>query len=66
MTDKNLVETIDLVDEMEWEDCDKIEKVSLEEAGLEEETCEMDEAFTHSIYAYLNWFYDGEMSEFDK
>ena len=27
---------LDLVDEMNWEDCDKVETISLEEAGLEE------------------------------
>ena len=40
-------------------------KYILEEAGLEE-TNETDNSFMHGIYAYLNWFYDGEMSEFDK
>lgn len=57
---------LDLVEEMNWEDSDKVETISLDEAHLEEEECELDNHFTHSIYAYLNWFYDGEMSEFDK
>jgi hypothetical protein len=26
---------LDLVDEMQWEDCDKVEFLTLEEAGLE-------------------------------
>lgn len=59
------LETIDLVDEMNWEDSDKVEKVTLEQAGLEEE-CEFDNHFKAGIFAYLNWFYDGEMSEFDQ
>jgi hypothetical protein len=65
MTDMNLVETIDLVDEMNWEDCGKVEVLTLEEAGLEEWN-PTDSAFASGIYAYLDWFYDGEMSEFDK
>lgn len=28
-------EELDLVDEMQWEDCDKVTFVTLEEAGLE-------------------------------
>ena len=28
-------EYLDLVDEMQWEDCDKVEFITLEEAGLE-------------------------------
>lgn len=58
------LETIDLVDEMNWEDSDKVERLTLEEAGLEESN-PMDEAFTCSILAYCDWFYDGAMSEFD-
>jgi hypothetical protein len=27
--------TLDLVDEMQWEDCEKVEFISLEAAGLE-------------------------------
>ena len=55
-------EIIDLVDEMQWEDSEKIEKVTPEQAGLEEEN-ETDNTFTHGIYAYLNWFYDGDHSD---
>lgn len=29
------MDTLDLVDEMNWEDSDKVEFISLEEAGLE-------------------------------
>ena len=58
------MEQLDLVDEMNWEDSDKVEKITLEEAGFEE-TNESDNAFKSGIYAYLDWFYDGEMSEFD-
>jgi len=52
-------ETIDLVDEMQWEDSDKIEKLSLEEAGIEEENSN-DLCFKNSIYSYTEWFYDGD------
>ena len=31
-----MTERIDLVDEMNWEDSDKVEIISLEEAGFEE------------------------------
>ena len=31
---------LDLVDQMEWEDSDKIEFISLEEAGLENSDCD--------------------------
>ena len=30
-------EELDLVDEMQWEDCEKVKFISLEEAGLENE-----------------------------
>lgn len=30
---------LDLVDEMGWEDCDKVEFLTLEEAGLEDGPC---------------------------
>jgi hypothetical protein len=65
MSKRNEQEILDLVDEMDWEDSDKVEKVTLEEAGLEEWN-ETDNVFAAGIYAYLNWFYDGEMSEFDR
>ena len=32
-----MAEYLDLVDEMQWEDSDKVEFISLEEAGLENE-----------------------------
>lgn len=63
-------EELDLVDEMNWEDCDKVERISLEEAGLEEEplTTEIEAAsgtiFYQSIFAYLEWWGDGESSEY--
>jgi hypothetical protein len=62
---KPQIEILDLVDEMNWEDSDKVEKLSLEEAGLEELNPN-DTVFAAGIYSYLDWFYDGEMSEFDK
>ena len=61
----NRREEIDLVDEME-EDGNEIEKISLDEAKLEESTSPMDRTFTHSILDYLDWFYDGQCSEFDR
>jgi hypothetical protein len=71
MTLENSIETFDLVDEMNWEDSDKVEKISLEEAGLEEEllTSEIEAKsgtiFHQGLLTYLDWFYDGEQSEFD-
>lgn len=61
----NSKEVLDLIDEADWENCGKVEVLTLEEAGLEEMN-ETDNVFASGIYAYLNWFYDGEMSEFDK
>ena len=46
-------------------DCPAPAQAVLEEAGFEELN-ETDNIFAAGIYAYLNWFYDGEMSEFDK
>jgi len=40
-------------------------EVTLETAEIEE-TNENDDAYMAGIHAYLNWFYDGEQSEFDK
>ena len=56
---RNDREIVDLVDEMNWEDSEKIEKLSLEEAGVEEENCN-DLSFKNSIYSYTSWFYDGD------
>ena len=52
---------LDLVDEMQWEDV--IEFETLEDAGFEE-TSPVDDAFSVSIYAYTDWFYDGDSSAF--
>jgi hypothetical protein len=52
---------LDLVDEMQWEDV--IEFETLEDAGFEE-TSPVDDAFSVSIYAYTEWFYDGDSSAF--
>lgn len=60
----NTTEQLDLVDEMQWEDCEKIDVISIEEAQLEE-TITFDERYS-SIYTYLDWFHDGEQSEFDR
>lgn len=65
MTFRKSLDILDLVDEMVWEDSDKVEKITLEEAGLEESNLN-DDAFLSGIHAYLTWFYDGEQSEFDK
>lgn len=62
---------LDLVDEMNWEDSDKIEKLSLEEAGLEEEslTDEIEATsgtvFRNGIHTYLDWFYEGSIENDD-
>lgn len=62
---------LDLVDEMEWEDCDKVEKITLEEAGLEETNDHVHGVYhssAGSIYSYLAWYYDkdnNESCEFD-
>jgi hypothetical protein len=66
MTNENV---LDLIDEMQWEDSDKVNKISLLEAGfeelpLEEETHLHGKVFRNGIYAYLNWFYDGEQDDF--
>ena len=65
MTFRKSLDILDRVDEMVWEDSDKVEKITLEEAGLEESNPN-DAAFLSGIHAYLSWFYDGEQSEFDK
>ena len=63
-------EELDLVDEMNWEDSDKIDRISLESAGLEEEpfTDEIEAksgtVFRQGILTYLDWFYDGSSSEY--
>jgi hypothetical protein len=60
----NSKDVLDLIDEANWEDSDKVEKLTLEEAGLEERNPN-DDAFLSGIHAYINWFYDGMQSEFD-
>ena len=54
---------LDLVDEMQWENVVDFE--TLEEVGLEE-TNPTDHVFKHGIHAYLEWFYDGESSEYNE
>jgi hypothetical protein len=61
---KNLalqIEELDLVDEMNWEDSPKVEKLSLFDAGLEEDENPVDNHFSCGIFAYLKWFYDGDL-----
>jgi hypothetical protein len=59
---------LDLVDEMMWEDV--IEFETLEEAGLEEGTEDDPSVHGHflsnegSVFAYTDWFYDGDQSAF--
>jgi hypothetical protein len=65
MTFRKSLDILDLVDEMVWEDSDKVETITLQQAGLEESNSN-DDAFMAGIHAYLSWFYDGEQSEFDK
>ena len=60
----NSKDVLDLIDEAAWEDSDKVEKLTLEEAGFEEHN-PTDDAFLSGIHAYINWFYDGMQSEFD-
>ena len=65
----NIGKPLDLIDKMLWEDSDKVEKLSLTDAGfeelpLEEETHVHGKVFRSGIYAYLNWFYDGEQDDF--
>jgi hypothetical protein len=59
---------MDLVDEMMWEDI--VEFETLEDAGLEESADDDPSAYGHflssagSIFAYTDWFYDGDKSAF--
>lgn len=61
---------LDLVQEMDWED--HTEFLSLEEAGLEEDTthqpihggrCEDAYTTSGSVLEYCDWFYDGELGD---
>ena len=61
---------LDLVDEMDWENNDKVEILSLKDAGLEEDS--LDEGmhvhgkvFRSGIHSYLDWFYDGNIESGD-
>ena len=62
---------MDLVDEMNWEDSDEVEKLSVQEAGLEEEPlveeieAKSGTVFRNGIHAYLDWFYDGSIDNDD-
>ena len=61
----NRVEVLDLIDMAGWEDCGRVDVLTLEEAGFEEIN-PTDNSFASGINAYLEWWHDGEMSEFDK
>lgn len=54
---------LDLVQEMEWEE--HVEFLSLEAAGLEEETEKQPMHGMHSCHDYIAWFSDGEDSRFE-
>ena len=62
----NIMQQLDLVQEMEWED--HVEFLTLEEAGLEEYTHEHAHGIYHSnegsIYSYTEWFYDNDEDAF--
>ena len=66
LPERLIMKTLDLVDEMQWEDV--VEFISLEEAGLEEYVEEPLHGQYHSsegsIYSYTDWFYDGDDSAF--
>ena len=51
---------MDLVDEMDWEDCDEVEWVSLDAAGIEEEASHPDG--DSSVYTYVMWWSEDEDS----
>ena len=51
---------MDLVDEMDWEDCDEVEWVSLDAAGLEERASHPDG--DSDVMSYVVWWSDGEDS----
>ena len=70
LTFKEIVMDLDLVDEMNWENSDKVESISLEEAGLEEaalaeETHLHGHVFRNGIHAYLDWFFEGSIENDD-
>jgi hypothetical protein len=70
LTNLEIVMELDLVDEMNWEDSDKVEIISLEEAGLEEaplaeETHRHGHVFRNGIHAYLDWYFDGSIENDD-
>lgn len=44
---------LDLVDEMQWEDSDKIEFISLEAAGLENSDCDTIGRIVYDSYYFL-------------
>ena len=64
------VRQFDLVDEMQWEDVVEAEGlfISLEAAGLEEGVAMPffggASASANGIFAYTDWFYDGDDSAF--
>ena len=54
-------EALDLIDINHIE-----EQGTVENSTKNEDEIAMELYFTRSIYAYLDWFYDGEQCEFDK
>jgi hypothetical protein len=53
--------TLDLVDEMQWEDV--VEFITLEDAGVEE--CGHHADGDSGVCQYVAWFYDNECSEYE-
>jgi hypothetical protein len=56
-------DALDLIDMNYIEDGDTVGSPSLQELDLNEYN---EAAFLSGIHAYLDWFYDGMQSEFDK
>jgi hypothetical protein len=61
-----MTQHFDLVDEMHWEDLTDF--LSFEEVGLEESSAQPifggENPMSNGIYAYTEWFYDGDDSAF--
>jgi hypothetical protein len=62
--DMQLTEALDVIDINHLDAYDNsVERISLDEVTLDEYK---EAAFLAGIHSYLEWFYDGEQSEFDK
>jgi hypothetical protein len=59
-----ITEALDVLDINHLDAYDNsVERISLDEVTLDEYK---EAAFLAGIHSYLEWFYDGEQSEFDK